>query len=991
MPSANLTIPCKIYEDPYKVKSVILPEYGINPAKADVTEQDVVSGKKFYKSDGSLATGSLILQPDPVTDEGYYGLRAQTHNDHNLSELKKIVGCSFGWNQIAQFPNRTNISSKGITFTVSDGVLTYSGTPTESTGYVEIVSGTFANFISGHKYLIRVVDSNGDDGSRKTYVVINNPYVEIPSSESNAKRYVMYAPTDTPTYFYWRLSLVNLATDTQISGKAWVQAFDLTVMFGSTIADYIYGLGNTDGVALFKTFFNKNYYPYNAGTLISTHPRSHRMVGFNKFNPHNVKFGENSNYSKDPGTTLTTSGGESYATVSGDNPVEVEIITGWKGVLFTVDDIVPGVLHKFEGYLDADNTDSIRGSIYLTDDNYVVIRKISNVWYNTGLISYSFTPTASETKFVYAVESSTANNTITLINPCVHIATNSALDGKYDAYSVADYAFYDTDLNGVPKLVDNKIVYDGDEYTPDGAIVRKYGIVDLGLLSWTKRDTSEGHWRFTTQDILLKWNSSTDAIGNMICLRYQSISANGTWNGITGVSSHTTMTQLLVCDETYSDAATFKAAMSGVYLVYELQYPILESRSAYSEKQALFQNGTEEFVDDRAISIPVWHETEYIQYVEYINPDPVEEMPSNDVNFIDYDGKIIKSYSKNDFLNLYALPPNPVHSGLISQGWNWTLSDAKEYVRMAGYLDIGQNYDTDDYSIRIYINIYEKANTTVSIRYRLGGSGGYGTIDWGDGTINAASVTSVFMDHTYSSIGNYVIKINIPDGSYGYGYGTSRSIIYGNACRILVTKIEFSSRWRADTSANFGNEANTFRNLEAVTIPRKAYGIDYFRLSANMFVNCSSLKAIVIPPGAYIKGASVLDACYSLKRISVPKSTVDNVMGGNYIFRNCYSLKRFAIPSGQTSLTSTFLGTALSLSKIVIPSSITSIAASAFTGCTALKEIHFKRSTPPSVANSNAWTSLPTDCKIYVPSGKLSAYTGATNYPSSSTYTYIEE
>jgi hypothetical protein len=70
---------------------------------------------------------------------------------------------------------------------------------------------------------------------------------------------------------------------------------------------------------------------------------------------------------------------------------------------------------------------------------------------------------------------------------------------------------------------------------------------------------------------------------------------------------------------------------------------------------------------------------------------------------------------------------------------------------------------------------------------------------------------------------------------------------------------------------------------------------------------------------------------------------------------------------------------------------VTSIAALAFSSCYGLGEIHLQSATPPTVANSNAWQSLPTDCIIYVPIGSLSAYTSATNYPSSSKYTYVEE
>ena len=70
---------------------------------------------------------------------------------------------------------------------------------------------------------------------------------------------------------------------------------------------------------------------------------------------------------------------------------------------------------------------------------------------------------------------------------------------------------------------------------------------------------------------------------------------------------------------------------------------------------------------------------------------------------------------------------------------------------------------------------------------------------------------------------------------------------------------------------------------------------------------------------------------------------------------------------------------------------MTSIATKAFQNCYGLGSIHFKPTTPPTVDASDAFSNLPTDCKIYVPTGKLTTYTGTSNYPSSSTYTYIEE
>jgi hypothetical protein len=53
--------------------------------------------------------------------------------------------------------------------------------------------------------------------------------------------------------------------------------------------------------------------------------------------------------------------------------------------------------------------------------------------------------------------------------------------------------------------------------------------------------------------------------------------------------------------------------------------------------------------------------------------------------------------------------------------------------------------------------------------------------------------------------------------------------------------------------------------------------------------------------------------------------------------------------------------------------------------------MRFEGTTPPTVANSNAFSKVPTDCIISVPVGSLSAYTTATNYPDPATYTYVEE
>ena len=64
------------------------------------------------------------------------------------------------------------------------------------------------------------------------------------------------------------------------------QVFDLTQMFGTAIAGYVYGLEQAAagaGTAWFRRLFPKDCYAYDAGSLQSVRAASHDMVGFNAY------------------------------------------------------------------------------------------------------------------------------------------------------------------------------------------------------------------------------------------------------------------------------------------------------------------------------------------------------------------------------------------------------------------------------------------------------------------------------------------------------------------------------------------------------------------------------------------------------------------------------------------------------------------------------------------------------------------------------------
>lgn len=112
-------------------------------------------------------------------------------------------------------------------------------------------------------------------------------------------------------------------------------------------------------------------------------------------------------------------------------------------------------------------------------------------------------------------------------------------------------------------------VYGGTLDVVTGVLTVDRAIVDLGTLTWAKRNTSSGRYRFTANTDIYQPSSSAQ-LPNILCSAYPTISPNDTWTGVFGVSCNTGSAQILVSDENYETATAFKTAMNGVQLVYEL-------------------------------------------------------------------------------------------------------------------------------------------------------------------------------------------------------------------------------------------------------------------------------------------------------------------------------------------------------------------------------------------------------------------------------------
>ena len=268
-------------------------------------------------------------------------------------------------------------------------------------------------------------------------------------------------------------------------------------------------------------------------------------------------------------------------------------------------------------------------------------------------------------------------------------------------------------------------------------------------------------------------------------------------------------------------------------------------------------------------------------------------LEERDVNFYDYDGTLLYSYSVEEARNLKSLPPLPEHEGLICQEWNHTL----ERVNTVKYgLDVGATYTTDDGSVRIYITLDERVSLEFSLSFKLDGDTSHDTvITWGDGTSTVCDKTIDVYSHVYVTGGDYVVKIHKhddciiwlgstldasnPKGVTGKGYEDSAQI-YTDMIR------------RAELPINTLLASYCFYNCQLLKYVTVATRTDITRgMDMGCFRYTESLEALIVPRyitslRGYFLGNS------GVKVLSLPDGlvTIDG-----YTFPNTYRLKRLVV------------------------------------------------------------------------------------------------
>ena len=359
---------------------------------------------------------------------------------------------------------------------------------------------------------------------------------------------------------------------------------------------------------------------------------------------------------------------------------------------------------------------------------------------------------------------------------------------------------------------------------------------------------------------------------------------------------------------------------------------------------------------------------EEIRSIEGGGSEPTIELERKDVNFYDYEGTLLFSYTLAEAQALTELPTPKGHEGLIFQGWNW---DYEDVIALEYPMDIGAMYITDDGKTRLYLEIPEILRKGVVLEYYQTKANGV-RVDWGDGTTEVSDVVGdVSFTHDYAHKGNYLVTLEV------IVEGCSLELAQRSSSRgILGSSINDSDCPRLSIlkKIHIGNANFYFAalkravSLEEITIPK---GVN---IPSGVVERCYSLRYLVIPSGAVRLDASYIAAyCGSIQGVSVPKGF--EILEWSFIA--VYALKHLQVT--QTKITSYFLMQNRAIGYLDL-SSVTEISANAISGEGLLIADFRKAQQVPTLANANGFSSLNTNLKFVVPDSLYDEWVSATNW-----------
>lgn len=492
-----------------------------------------------------------------------------------LMSVKSVGGRSIVWNQLV----KTNTD--------------FSNTITDTRTFFMLKLMTFGSNGTVKEQKILIWNSNEIKSVKNSFIfkiTADGNTVSIRhDGEKQDIRIYENATTQTITNHTYYLSInIKSADPSTVGGLQCnnLMLIDLTQMFGS---------GNEPtSVEEFEKIFPADYYPYNADEIVSAGTESVVEQGKNLFD-YTDKTHYGANISKVENGVIYTKG--LTTTV-----LNVPTIAGNKYTL------------SFKIKSNTTNQGGLRWSL----------QKGKNISY------------AHDSSLIKSEVGFAANTEYQAVVPFVadtdFVSLCTIVGMVYDVQlelgdTATDYSpFYQTE-HPIPEAIKALPGYGWSAGTAKNYVDyenKKYyqcvGSVDLGTLNWVAGDSGKVGFQ-TSQVTGQKLTKNYNILPNIICSKYLAKTQNAMWGktSVTGITTNASVDgYVYVNDASYTDATTFKQAMQGVILYYELEKPIVTDISTMIPDDFLrnieveaggsvtFKNSNDSY------RIPVPNEEEYI-------------------------------------------------------------------------------------------------------------------------------------------------------------------------------------------------------------------------------------------------------------------------------------------------------------------------------------------------------------------------------------------
>ena len=477
------------------------------------------------------------------------------------ARIKRLRGNSVVWNQKID-PTKLGINGADITETDNEIIIV---PPVGDNGNRY---GTPFNAIEGHYYL-QTVDIRSENGGEVGFQ--NYLYLDIWNKTTSTSYVRLWGITQSTASGEAYIQIMGMDGAAYRIKKGTFNLVDLTLMFDA---------GN-EPTTIEEFYARKpiveDEYAYNDGEVIHMTAEGIKSVGDNAWDEE----WENGRFNTTDGSNIADD-----STMRMKNAIKVlpnatyycnSPVDTWMFFLDNDGKVIEGYSTGLEKY---QNACKVNNSPFTTPRNAAYIK----AYFNQYLLSVT-----------------TYNHDIMIT--LVHSGWKQDTDAGYQPYW-EDKLMFDERIkehfpDGMKKwdMVYNK--------NGKGYVVKGTGVVDLGSLSWYD-DTFNGVPTFTTQDVTNGVvRSIYGSLGGSIIALYSEMAEFGhlatsdnkvfVFNAV----AHSPNT-LAVRDTSYTDAASFKAAMAGVMLYYELAEPtIIEYDEPFNLDYRVADFGTEQMLTEQ--------------------------------------------------------------------------------------------------------------------------------------------------------------------------------------------------------------------------------------------------------------------------------------------------------------------------------------------------------------------------------------------------------